>query len=207
MAAGPGSQGSGRPSASRTSARSPSARRLRLRSRIRGRPGSGRSRSGSGGTDGSRCRIWRWRRSRPTRGSTVTTSPRGFAEVPAGQVTGLDLAGFLRDLRGRGLSRSSVTVVMSVLRDHLGDAAADGVIPAAPKMPGRGRTRHAPVSVRPGAGFGARERAAGVCAAAGAVRADGGGRGVHRGSTAAQHPDVNAWRSFENVQASESASA
>jgi integrase len=76
-------------------------------------------------------------------------APR-FAEVPVGQVTGLDLAGFSRDLRGRGLSRSSVTVVMSVLRDLLGDAAAEGVIAAAPNMPGRGRTRHTPVSVRPG---------------------------------------------------------
>ena len=76
-------------------------------------------------------------------------APR-FAEVPIGQVTGLDLAGFSRALREQGLSRSSVTVVMSVLRDMLGDAAAEGLIPAAPKMPGRGRTRHAPVSVRPG---------------------------------------------------------
>ena len=76
-------------------------------------------------------------------------APR-FAGVPVGQVTGLDLAGFSRDLREQGLSRSSVTVVMSVLRDLLSDAAAEGVIPAAPKMPGRGRTRHAPVSVRPG---------------------------------------------------------
>jgi integrase len=76
-------------------------------------------------------------------------APR-FAEVPVGQVTGLDLAGFSRDLRGRDLSRSSVTVVMSVLRDLLGDAAGEGLIPAASKMPGRGRTRHAPVSVRPG---------------------------------------------------------
>ena len=76
-------------------------------------------------------------------------APR-FADVPVGQVTGLDLAGFSRDLRGWDLSRSSVTVVMSVLRDLLTDAAAEGVIPAAPKMPGRGRTRHAPVSVRPG---------------------------------------------------------
>jgi integrase len=76
-------------------------------------------------------------------------APR-FAGVPVGQVTGLDLAGFSRDLREQGLSRSSVTVVMSVLRDMLGDAAAEGVIPAAPRMPGRGRTRHAPVSVRPG---------------------------------------------------------
>jgi len=76
-------------------------------------------------------------------------APR-FGDVPVGQVTGLDLAGFSRDLRGRGLAPSSVTVVMSVLRDLLGDAAAEGVIAAAPKMPGRGRTRHAPVSVRPG---------------------------------------------------------
>jgi integrase len=76
-------------------------------------------------------------------------APR-FADVPIGQVTGLGLAGFSRDLREQDLSRSSVTVVMSVLRDLLGDAAAEGVIEAAPKMPGRGRTRHAPVSVRPG---------------------------------------------------------
>lgn len=76
-------------------------------------------------------------------------APR-FAEVPVGQVTGLDLAGFSRDMRSRGLSPSTVTVVMSVLRDLLGDAAAERLIPAAPKMPGRGRTRRAPVSVRPG---------------------------------------------------------
>ncbi|MBR7827941.1 tyrosine-type recombinase/integrase [Actinospica sp. MGRD01-02] len=76
-------------------------------------------------------------------------APR-FGEVPVELVTGLDLAGFSRDLRRGGLSPSSVTVTMSVLRDLLGDAAAEGVIPAAPKMPGRGRSRRAPVSVRPG---------------------------------------------------------
>ena len=48
------------------------------------------------------------------------------------------------------LFRSSVTVVMSVLRDLLADAAAEGVIRAAPVAPGRGRTRHTPVYVRPG---------------------------------------------------------
>ena len=63
-------------------------------------------------------------------------APR-FADLPIGQVTGLDLAGFSRDLRGRGLSRSSMTVIMSVLRDLLGDAAAESLIPAAPKMPAR----------------------------------------------------------------------
>jgi integrase len=43
-----------------------------------------------------------------------------------------------------------VTVVISVLRDLLGDAAAEGMIQTAPVMPGRGRARHAPVFVRPG---------------------------------------------------------
>jgi Phage integrase, N-terminal SAM-like domain len=69
-------------------------------------------------------------------------APR-FADVPIGEVTGLDLSGFVRGLRERDLAPSSVTAVMSVLRDLLGDAAAEGVISAAPKMPGRGRTRHA----------------------------------------------------------------
>lgn len=76
-------------------------------------------------------------------------APR-FGAVAIGEVTGLDLAGFVRGLRGRGLAPSSVTVVMSVLRDLLADAAAEGVIQAAPVMPGRGRTRHTPVYVRPG---------------------------------------------------------
>ena len=76
-------------------------------------------------------------------------APR-FADVPIGQVTGLDLAGFARGLRGRGLAPSSVTVVLSVLRDLLGDAAAEGVITVAPVMLGRGRARHAPTSARAG---------------------------------------------------------
>lgn len=73
-----------------------------------------------------------------------------FAAVAIGEVTGLDLAGFVRGLRARVLAPSSVTVVMSVLRDLLADAAAEGVIRAAPVMPGRGRTRHTPVYVRSG---------------------------------------------------------
>lgn len=76
-------------------------------------------------------------------------APR-FADVPIGQVTGLDLAGFARELRGRGLASSSVTVILSVLRDMLADAAAEGVIAVAPVMPGRGRSRRAPVSARAG---------------------------------------------------------
>ena len=88
-------------------------------------------------------------------------APR-FADVPVGQVTGLDLAGFSRALREQDLSRSSMTVIMSVLCDLLGDAAAEGVITAAPKMPGRGRTRHAPVSVRPGRVLGWRAVAGGA---------------------------------------------
>ena len=76
-------------------------------------------------------------------------APR-FAAVAIGQITALDLAGFARGLRGRGLAPSSVSVVMSVLRDLLADAAADGIIPAAPAMPGRGRNRRGPGPGRAG---------------------------------------------------------
>jgi hypothetical protein len=71
-------------------------------------------------------------------------APR-FAGVPIGQVTGLDLAGF-----AARLASSSVTVAMSVLRDMLADAAAEGVISVAPVMPGRGRSRQRPFRRVPG---------------------------------------------------------
>lgn len=51
--------------------------------------------------------------------SAVGASARLGADVPIEQVAGLDLA------------PSSVTVVMCVLRDLLGDAAAEGAIPPA----------------------------------------------------------------------------
>jgi integrase len=76
-------------------------------------------------------------------------APR-FAAVPIGQVTGLDLVGFARELRSGRLAASSVTVVLSVLRDLLADAAAEGVIPLAPAMPSAGRRRHAGSKARAG---------------------------------------------------------
>jgi hypothetical protein len=76
-------------------------------------------------------------------------APR-FAPVPIAQVTGLDLAGFACDLRGGRLAPPSVTVVLSVLRDLLGDAAAEGVIPSALAMPSRDRHRHMPATARVG---------------------------------------------------------
>ena len=106
-------------------------------------------------------------------------APR-FAGVPVGQVTGLDLAGFSRDVREQGLSRSSVTVVMSVLRDLLSDAAAEGVIPVAPKDARAGPDPACAGLGAPRSGAGSGDCSVCVCAVAGAVRVDGGGRGVHR---------------------------
>jgi hypothetical protein len=61
-----------------------------------------------------------------------------------------DLAGFARGLRERGLSPSTVTVAMSVIRDLLADASGRGTDPRGSSDARGGRTRHAPVSARAG---------------------------------------------------------
>jgi hypothetical protein len=55
-----------------------------------------------------------------------------FARVRLGEVSALDLSQFARGLREQGLAPSSVAVSMSVIRDLLADAAAQGLIPVAP---------------------------------------------------------------------------
>ena len=57
-----------------------------------------------------------------------------FVERTLAEITGLDLVGFARGLRGHGLAPSRVTVVLSVIRDLLVDAAAEGLIPVAPAV-------------------------------------------------------------------------
>jgi hypothetical protein len=74
------------------------------------------------------------------------------------EITGLELPGFARRLREEGLAPSSVTVAMSVIRDLLVDAAAAGLIPAAPVYrirqwrTGRGRSLCPAVAVELAAG-------------------------------------------------------
>jgi len=55
-----------------------------------------------------------------------------FGLVRLGEVTALGLSQFARSLREQGLAPSSVAVAMSVIRDLLVDAAAEGLIAAAP---------------------------------------------------------------------------
>jgi integrase len=55
-----------------------------------------------------------------------------FSRVRLDEVSALDLSQFSRGLREQGLAPSSVAVAMSVIRDLLQDAAAEGLIPAAP---------------------------------------------------------------------------
>jgi integrase len=55
-----------------------------------------------------------------------------FARVRLDEVTALDLSQFARSLREQGLAPSSVAVAMAVIRDLLVDAAAQGLIAAAP---------------------------------------------------------------------------
>jgi integrase len=73
-----------------------------------------------------------------------------FGRRALSEITGLDLSGFARDLRGVGLAPSSVTVVLSVIRDLLADAAAEGLIPTAPPVWLRHRRTGAGAPVRPG---------------------------------------------------------
>jgi hypothetical protein len=61
-----------------------------------------------------------------------------FGDLPLDEATGSVLSGFARHLREGGLAPSSVTVALSVVRDLLADAAAEGLILAAPTS----RTRH-----------------------------------------------------------------
>lgn len=55
-----------------------------------------------------------------------------FGDRPLAEVIGLDLTGFARTLREQGLAPSTVTVVMTVMRDLLTDAASEGLIAAVP---------------------------------------------------------------------------
>jgi site-specific recombinase XerC len=56
-----------------------------------------------------------------------------FGHRALAEITGLDLSEFARDLREAGLAASSVTVVLSVMRDLLADAVSEGLIPSAPR--------------------------------------------------------------------------
>ena len=73
-----------------------------------------------------------------------------FGQRVLAEITGLDLSEFARHLREAGLAPSSVTVVLAVIRDLLADAAAEGVIPAAPAVRLRHRRTGAGAPVRPG---------------------------------------------------------
>jgi integrase len=78
-----------------------------------------------------------------------------FAERALSGITWLDLVGFARRLRAQGLAPSTVTVVLSVIRDLLADAAAEGLIPVAPAV--RLRRNGAGAPIRPGIAVGCRE--------------------------------------------------
>jgi hypothetical protein len=94
-----------------------------------------------------------------------------FGERALSEIIGLDLVGFARRLRTQGLAPSTVTVVLSVIRDLLADAAAEGLIPVAPAVrlwPQR-RWRAGPPGYRRGHRGGAR----GVRSSAAAGGADG----------------------------------
>jgi integrase len=86
-----------------------------------------------------------------------------FGERALAEITGLDLAAFARHLRAQGLAPSTVTVVLSVIRDLLVDAAAEGLIPVAPAVRLRLRRNGAGAPVRPGIAVGA-EEVLSVCA-------------------------------------------
>lgn len=86
-----------------------------------------------------------------------------FGQRALAEITGLDLSEFARHLREVGLAPSSVTVVLAVMRDLLADAAAEGVIPAAPPMRLRHRRTGAGTPVRPGVAGGV-ETVLAVCA-------------------------------------------
>jgi integrase len=77
-----------------------------------------------------------------------------FGDRALSEVTGLDLAGFARQLREGGLAPSTVTVVLSVVRDLLVDAAAEGLIPSVPAVRLRSRRHGAGAPVRPGVAVG-----------------------------------------------------
>ena len=79
-----------------------------------------------------------------------------FGERAMAEITGLDLADFARRRRAQGLAPSTVTVVLSVIRDDLlVDAAAEKLIPVAPAVRLRLRRNGAGVPVRPGIAVGA----------------------------------------------------
>ena len=86
-----------------------------------------------------------------------------FGQRALAEITGLDLSEFARHLREVGLAPSSVTVVLSVLRDLLTDAVAEGLIPSAPPLRLRHRRTGADAPVRPGIAVGV-ETVLAVCA-------------------------------------------
>lgn len=73
-----------------------------------------------------------------------------WGSTPVGRISSLQVARFEKDLRECGLTSSSVTVVMTVLRDLLVDAAAEHLIPAPPAFRTGRRRRRTPDDRRPG---------------------------------------------------------
>ena len=73
-----------------------------------------------------------------------------FGQRALAEVTGLELSDFARRLREAGLAPSSVTVVLSVVRDLLADAVSEGLIPTAPPLRLRHRRTGGGAPVRPG---------------------------------------------------------
>ena len=86
-----------------------------------------------------------------------------FGQRASAEITGLDLSDFARHLREVGLAPSSVTVVLSVIRDLLADAVAEGLIPSAPPLRLRHRRTGAGAPIRPGVAVGV-ETVLAVCA-------------------------------------------
>jgi hypothetical protein len=59
--------------------------------------------------------------------------PRCSGGTPVGRISSLQVARFEKELRELGLASSSVTVVMTVLRDLLVDAATEHLTPRRPR--------------------------------------------------------------------------
>jgi integrase len=86
-----------------------------------------------------------------------------FGHRALAEITGLELSDFARRLREAGLAPSSVTVVLSVIRNLLADAVSEGLIPTAPPLRLRHRRTGADTPVRPGIVVGV-ETVLAVCA-------------------------------------------
>jgi hypothetical protein len=85
---------------------------------------------------------------------------RRHVHLRFGQRALAEISGHLREA---GLAPSSVTVVLSVIRDLLADAAAEGVIPAAPAVRLRHRRTGAGTPVRRGIAVGVETVLAALC--------------------------------------------